>query len=49
MSLANELEEAYSAGLTHPNELFPSARRAALILEKNPATDGVEQDVPYKP
>ena len=40
---------AYKAGLIQPTGPLPDARRAALRLEKNPATAGADADVPYKP
>ena len=39
----------YKAGLTQPNDPLPAAKRAALMLEKNPATTGAAADVLYKP
>lgn len=36
----------YRAGLSHPSELIPAARRAALMFENIPAITGVEADVP---
>ena len=32
--------------MSHPTEPFPIAKRAALILEKNPAVAGDDADVP---
>ena len=46
MSLVNEAEVAYKAGLTQPSDPLPIAIRAALILEKNPAIKGAEAEVP---
>ena len=48
MSFTNADGFVYKAGLTQPNDPLPAARRAALMLEKNPATTGADADVPYK-
>ena len=37
------------AGFIHPTGPSPAAMRAALILEKMPATTGVDADVPATP
>ena len=49
MSFTNADGFVYKAGLTQPNDPLPAARRAALMLEKNPATTGAAADVLYKP
>ena len=46
MSFTNDVELAYSTGLTQPTDPFPAAMRAALMFEIKPATEGVEADVP---
>ena len=48
MSFTNDVELAYKTGLTQPRDPLPAAMRAALIFEKNPASAGVEADVPDK-
>jgi hypothetical protein len=46
MSFINAAPYLYKAGLTHPSDPLPIAMRAALTLEKKPATAGDDADVP---